>query len=238
MTIDTVVLDIEGTICPITFVKNTLYPYFTEKLPGVLESLQFPLEKGTGISDILLQLSPDVYKSRQAIVDHFQYFVDNDIKDPTLKALQGFIWKKGYEDGEITGPIYPDAIKFIKEWTNDSNKIYIYSSGSVKAQKLLFAYVNDNGATVDLNQYLSGYFDITTSGHKTEVQSYENILQSIGKVNAASSVLFLSDNVKEVEAALGAEMKSMIVSRPGNLPLSEEDTAKAQLIHSFDELDI
>lgn len=241
MTIDTVILDIEGTICPITFVKNILYPYFCNKLPQVLQNLQFPLDTNDEdpIVETLLKLSPAINQSSELIVSHFQSLVDKDIKDPILKQLQGYIWKKGYEDGEIKAPIYLDSIKFIKTWTkiNRNNKLYIYSSGSVKAQKLLFAYVNDNDTTIDLNEYISGYFDITTSGFKTEVQSYLNILKSIGKQSDASSVLFLSDNVKEVEAALKANMQSMIVIRPGNQPLSEQDMNN-KLIHSLDELEL
>lgn len=228
--VDNVILDIEGTICPITFVKHTLYPYFTERLPAFLGNLHFPLANDS--QDPIVQVLADLpYNTASEVEQHFNDLVARDVKDPVLKTLQGYIWKQGYEDGEITAPIYPDSIKFIRS-ASASKKIYIYSSGSVKAQKLLFAYVDDNGTSIDLNHHVSGYFDITTSGYKQEKSSYENILKSINQ--EPSSTLFLSDSQLEVQAALDAGLQSKIVKRPGNAPVDD----KYDAIHSLSELDI
>ncbi|KAK6457721.1 HAD-like domain-containing protein [Scheffersomyces xylosifermentans] len=241
--IDTLVLDIEGTVCPITFVKETLFPYFLEKLPEYLSKVHFPLNedaKNDPINSILLQLPEETSQTEESVKSYFSDLVAKDIKDPVLKSLQGFIWKSGYESGELKAPVYPDSIDFIKQFpkANSANKIYIYSSGSIKAQILLFGFVDENGTSVDLNKYLSGYFDITTAGYKTESTSYEKILKEISKSENPSSVLFLSDNVKEVEAAKAAGMESYIVVRPGNAPLTESDEKNHRIITSLSQLDI
>lgn len=233
------ILDIEGTICSISFVKDELYPYFMQRYQRILDDLEYPLKKVEGNSEIdsinnIVADFPDV-SNKQAIVDTIEYLVSKDIKDPVLKAFQGFVWKLGYENGDIVAPIYPDAIKFIKSFSS-SKKVYIYSSGSVKAQLLLFKYVSYGDNVIDLNPYISGNFDITTSGFKTDSSSYVNILKSIGFDGNADKVSFFSDNVKEVEAATEAGMKAFIVDRPGNNPLSADDIKQYELIETFDAL--
>ncbi|KAK6205342.1 HAD-like domain-containing protein [Scheffersomyces amazonensis] len=245
MTIDTLVLDIEGTVCPITFVKDSLFPYFVEKFPTFIDQLDFPLDPQSDdpIVKILDQLPHDIKESSINIINHFKDLVAKDVKDPILKSLQGFIWKAGYENGDLKAPVYEDSIKFIKEYPNKAKtqKIYIYSSGSIKAQILLFGYVKDpttNDKSLDLNPYLSGYFDITTAGYKTESESYDKILQEIGKSDNSKSVLFLSDNVNEVKAAIKAGMQSYIVVRPGNAPITEQDKSSYTVIDSLDQLQL
>lgn len=237
--VDILLLDIEGTICPISFVKDELFPYFLNKAPEILKTLSYPLKQITGedeisqINNILVGFPESITQDSTTLIGHLNDLVSKDIKDPTLKSLQGFIWKLGYEKGEIVAPIYDDAIEAIK---NFKGKVYIYSSGSIKAQKLLFAYVKSDNGSVDLNGYLSGYFDITTSGFKQETSSYENILRDIGYAEKPSKVLFLSDNVNEVKAAIGARLNSLIVDRPGNNEVSTEDINQLGMIKQLDEL--
>ncbi|KAF6065006.1 2,3-diketo-5-methylthio-1-phosphopentane phosphatase [Candida albicans] len=226
---------IEGTVCPITFVKDTLFPYFIEKLPSILDKFQYPLSNTSASSDdqvlnILKQLPDNITKSSESIYKHFKNLVDQDIKDPILKSLQGLIWKQ-------------DSIEFIESFPTKSstnNKIYIYSSGSIKAQILLFAITNE---VIDLNPKLNGYFDITTAGFKNQSNSYKKILQEINKSSTPKSVLFLSDNINEVNAAIEAGMKSYIVIRPGNPPIDDDDDGNDdkinhKIIYSLDELDL
>lgn len=242
MSVNTLVLDIEGTVCPIMFVKETLFPYFLAKLPLVLELIVFPLGPSDDPSDdpivtILYGLDEEVRTSKDSVLEHFQSLVARDIKDPVLKSLQGFIWKSGYESGELKAPVYSDSIEYIREFlSKEGNRIFIYSSGSIKAQILLFGYVDDNGTSVDLNPCLSGYFDITTAGFKQDSSSYTKILVEIGSSEATKQVLFLSDNVHEVKAAISAGMQSKLVIRPGNAPVSKEDLTLYEIIHSLEEL--
>ncbi|EER34416.1 hypothetical protein CTRG_01277 [Candida tropicalis MYA-3404] len=238
MTIDTVILDIEGTVCPITFVKDTLFPYFLTKLPSILSSIEFPLSTSSSTNDdpiiqILKQLPESITISNESVFSYLKNLVDQDIKDPILKSLQGYIWEKGYEIGDLKAPIYKDSIKFIE---NFNKKIYIYSSGSIKAQILLFGHAEKDQESINLNPFLKGYFDITTAGFKNKSESYIKILNEINKSNDPSSVLFLSDNVNEVKSAIESGMNSYIVIRPGNAPLSDDDKSTYKTIHSLDEL--
>ncbi|RLV95712.1 Enolase-phosphatase E1 [Spathaspora sp. JA1] len=177
-------------------------------------------------------LAPLEFTTGQLAFNHFEKLVVNDVKDPVLKSLQGEVWELGYETGEIRAPVYKDAIKFIETFPN----VYIYSSGSIAAQKLLFGYVLQGEGSIDLNKFIKGYFDIPAVGYKFESSSYTKILQEIGRTG--EEVLFLSDNVAEVDAAIQAGMQSYIVVREGNAPLSQSDTASHTTITSFDQLNI
>ncbi|KAH3688700.1 hypothetical protein WICPIJ_000300 [Wickerhamomyces pijperi] len=238
ITIKAVILDIEGTVAPITFVKDVLFPYFLRAIPDTLSPLTYPIQSSSTntIEAILSNFPSEVTESKESTFKHIEYLVKNDIKDSTLKSLQGFVWTAGYESGEIKAPLYDDAIAALHRWNEEGKKIFIYSSGSVKAQKLLFQYVNVNDKSVDFNGLLSGYFDITTSGYKFETTSYVNIIKDIQFSPEES--LFLSDNVKEVSAALEAGLNSLIVVREGNAPLSEEDLKVSKTITSFDQISI
>lgn len=221
----TYLLDIEGTVCPISFVKETLFPYFTKKVPQLVQQDT----RDSPVSNILSQFHIDDKEQLQA---HILELVVKDVKDPILKQLQGYVWAQGYESGQIKAPVYADAIDFIKR----KKRVFIYSSGSVKAQKLLFGYVQDPNApahdSLDLNSYIDGYFDINTSGKKTETQSYANILRDIGA--KASEVLFLSDNPLELDAAAGVGIATGLASRPGNAPVP--DGQKYQVYKDFETL--
>lgn len=232
------ILDIEGTICSILFVKDVLYPYFKEKYPQIVERLLYPLVPTQDITNeagIINNMLCDMPKhnSYDELVDYINDLVVRDIKDPVLKSFQGFVWKLGYENGELLAPLYNDAIEFIKV-TSQTKKVYIYSSGSVKAQKLLFSYVKDpqTSKAIDMNGYLSGYFDITTSGVKQSPESYRNILEAIGS-DKGEEVVFLSDNVEEIRAAKEAGLKGVIVQRPGNPEVEQEDIDEFGVVSDF-----
>lgn len=221
MSFETLLLDIEGTVCPISFVKEVLFPYFGRKVPFLLRS------NDQGIIDLLTQFPED---KKECWIDYVLDLVKRDVKDPVLKQLQGYVWAQGYESGEIKAPVYPDAIDLIKR-TKD---VYIYSSGSVKAQKLLFGHVEnpDGGESLDLQPFIKGYFDINTSGRKIEAQSYLNILKEIGK--DADKVLFISDNEFELDAARAAGMSTLLAVRPGNGPLM--GTHEYKVVKDYSEL--
>lgn len=231
--IKVIVLDIEGTVCPISFVKDELFPYFLKKISGIISTLDFPLDRDSQdeITKVCSLFPDDKKKDSESLLGYVRGLVDEDIKDPILKSLQGIIWKLGYESGEIRAPLYKDSIELIKKSRDLGFQIYIYSSGSVPAQKLLFGHVEGSS---DLNEYLFGYFDINTSGFKQDASSYSNILSSIKLSSIPNSVLFLSDSVREVNAAIEAGMQAAVVVREGNVPLSEEERASHSILHSFE----
>lgn len=203
-----IVLDIEGTVCPITFVHDKLFPYALQRARAEVPNLKFPLHADRSELELYLTKFPEKYtQNGKDLLEHIEDLIKRDVKAPYLKALQGFLWKSGYEKGEIIVPLFTDAVEAIKRWSLD-NKIFIYSSGSVPAQKLLFTYT-DAG---DLTPHISGYFDTQNAGPKTDSASYKIIADQI----KSQPITFFSDNPSEVDAAFGCGWKTVFVVRPGN----------------------
>lgn len=250
---DVVLLDIEGTTTPISFVKDILFPYvrdnvrdFLEKYWGTdqcrvdVEALRNQAKEDKDMEDVVLipdeeeNLSQDNSgASKETIVDavvaNVIWQMNSDRKTTALKQLQGHIWRKAFDDGVIKGEVFDDVVTAFKRWTSNKIKIYIYSSGSTDSQKLLFG----NSKCGDLLQYLSGHFD-TSVGAKIELQSYKKIADAIDM--KPSRILFVTDVVKESRAAFKAGYKTAISVRPGNAPLTEGDKRDFKVISSFDEL--
>jgi enolase-phosphatase E1 len=158
-----------------------------------------------------------------------------DLKIPYLKSLQGYLWLRGYESGEIRCPLFPDVHPCLLRWHAAGLPIVIYSSGSVPAQKLLFQYTNST-PDPDLRPLIGDYFDTVNAGPKTEKESYEKIART--RDEERGRWLFLSDNVKEVKAAREAGMQSFVVVREGNAVLTEEDRKGNVLVENFEEIRI
>ena len=176
---------------------------------------------------------PEEYRNnRPALEAHVRDLVQRDVKAPYLKALQGFLWKHGYEVGTLKAPLFPDVPPFIKAAHAAGKKVMIYSSGSVPAQKLFFGYTDAEPS--DMSQFISGWFDTVNAGPKTEAASYTTILKSSSDLDPARW-LFLSDNLSEVEAARKAGMRSIPVTRPGNAPLPADHPLTSAAIPHFGE---
>ncbi|KFA75209.1 hypothetical protein S40288_00229 [Stachybotrys chartarum IBT 40288] len=191
---------------PITF------PYALDALPNVLrEKWDDP-----SFAQYCDAFPPDHRTDSSAFEAHVRDLVRQDSKVPYLKALQGHLWLHGYQTGDIKAPLFPDVTPVISAARAAGAKIMIYSSGSVPAQKLLFGHTNSDPA--DLTPYIGDWFDTVNAGPKTDVASYTTILSKYPDIDPARW-LFLSDNLKEVEAALKSGMCSLPVIRPGNAPL-------------------
>ncbi|KJV46543.1 haloacid dehalogenase [Pantoea sp. BL1] len=191
-----IVTDIEGTTSDIQFVHNVLFPYARQHLAAFVRDNQTD-EKVVAALNAVREESAAPQASLDDLIATLIGFIDEDRKSPGLKALQGMIWRAGYVEGQFTGHLYPDVLPAFERWKQQGITLYVYSSGSVPAQKLLFGY-SDEG---DLTSLFSGYFD-TAVGAKRETQSYHNIAEHIGL--APSSLLFLSDIHQELDAAAQA----------------------------------
>ncbi|WP_101926571.1 MULTISPECIES: acireductone synthase [Luteimonas] len=204
-----ILTDIEGTTSSISFVKDVLFPYARRQLPAfVAEHGQDPevrrwldavaVENG-GICDDAV------------IVETLQGWIDADRKHTALKALQGLIWQAGYEDADFTAHLYPDAADALRRWHAAGERIAVYSSGSVAAQKLLFGHT-DAG---DLTGLFSAFFD-TEVGGKREAASYARIAALLGV--APADIVFLSDVVEELDAARASGLRTVLVDRREDYP--------------------
>jgi enolase-phosphatase E1 len=223
--IKAIVTDIEGTTSSISFVKDVLFPYARAKLPEfVHQNDDEPCIKQL-IADTCNEAKID-FDTEAAIAQLIEW-IDQDKKITPLKALQGLIWKAGYDMDDFKGHLYPDAIANLKAWHNQGIALYVYSSGSVLAQKLLFGHTDDG----DLTPLFSSFFD-TNIGGKKEPDSYRKIAEEIAL--PTNNILFLSDIKEELDAAKSAGFKAIWLTR------DHEPNAHAvyRQVRSFDEIEL
>ncbi|KAL4715927.1 hypothetical protein ACJJTC_013227 [Scirpophaga incertulas] len=240
-------LDIEGTTTSISFVKDKLFPYAKENVKQFLDS-QWDSDDVKKVVIALRKLAiedqeksvdgvvsipcEDATKEEQieGVVNNVKWQMASDRKAGPLKLLQGLIWRQGYDKGDIKGHVYDDVLPAMQQWRSaEGKKIYIYSSGSVEAQKLLFG----QSIAGDLLSHIDGHFD-TEVGAKQEAASYANIVEKVGC--QSEEILFLTDIAKEAEAARTSGLNVVLVSREGNSPLPEEAAAAFPVIHSLEQL--
>ena len=194
-----ILTDIEGTTSSIAFVAETLFPYARERLPAFVAA--HPRDAAPILAEVSAMEPGDP-------VATLTRWIDEDRKATPLKTLQGMIWADGYRERAFTGHVYPDAVAALRRWHEAGIALYVFSSGSVAAQKLLFGH-SDAG---DLTPLFSGYFD-TTTGPKREAASYQAIADAIGL--AADEILFLSDTPQEIAAAREAGLSALLIDRDG-----------------------
>ena len=199
-----ILTDIEGTTSSISFIKDVLFPYARNALPGFVAAHRDDPDVRRWLDAVAIEHGSIC--SDDIIVETLQGWIDQDRKHTALKALQGMIWEAGYREAEFAAPIYADASFALRRWHEAGLPLHVYSSGSVPAQKLFFGH-SDAG---DLTPLFSGWFD-TEVGGKREAASYEAIADRIGL--APSEILFLSDVVEELDAAGLAGMQTVLVDR-------------------------
>ncbi|GAA0478238.1 MULTISPECIES: acireductone synthase [Tatumella] len=188
-----IVTDIEGTTSDIRFVHQVLFPYARQHLDSwILRNIEQP--EVVQALDNLKSERGQPEADTASLISVLHRFMDEDRKSTALKALQGMIWREGYLNGSFTGHLYPDVVPALKRWQQQGLALYVYSSGSVPAQKLLFGY-SDAG---DITGLFSGYFD-TRTGAKRETGSYQQIASQLGL--EGQQLLFLSDIHQELDAA-------------------------------------
>lgn len=227
-----ILLDIEGTTTPISFVHDILFPYARSRL----EEHCARAAAQPGIREALARLREEHAKESQHAgaalpafgdgASYTRYLMDRDRKSSGLKQLQGLIWEDGYRSGRLRGQVFDDVPEALRRWRAAGLRLRIFSSGSVLAQKLLFGHTEHG----DLTVCFEGYHD-TTTGPKKEPRSYREIAQAYEL--RPEEVLFLSDVVAELDAAAAAGLVTGMLKRPGNVP---EEHGGHATYGTFDEL--
>ncbi|ALP53066.1 haloacid dehalogenase [Candidatus Tenderia electrophaga] len=207
--IKAVVTDIEGTTSSLSFVKDVLFPYAREHMAEFVRRHAHEPEVKAQLEEVRHAVGKDL--DLDGIIRRLVQWIEEDQKITPLKTLQGMIWEAGYRDGAFTGHVYADAADRLRQWHAQGIRLYAFSSGSVRAQQLIFGY-SDYG---DLTPLFDGYFD-TRIGAKREVEAYRHIIGAIGC--AAPEILFLSDIVEELQASKLAGMQAVQVRRAGQTP--------------------
>lgn len=212
-----ILLDIEGTTTPIDFVHKTLFPFARGKMRDFVRSRGLEIQpeiaqlRGEHAEDFNKGDYREIFDESydDSVSAYLQFLIDIDRKSTPLKSIQGKIWQKGYESGELVSQVFNDVPAAFKNWKGSNMKIAIYSSGSVLAQKLIFKYSNHG----DLTQFIDAYFD-TNTGHKREAESYRKISNELSE--KPEDILFISDIVEELDAAFDAGLRTTLAIRKGN----------------------
>ncbi|WP_145601015.1 acireductone synthase [Yersinia frederiksenii] len=223
--IQAIVTDIEGTTTDIRFVHQVLFPYARERLTPFLHQHQQDEEVAAALVDLRREIEQPA-ANIETLIAALHRFMDEDRKSTALKAIQGIIWRSGYLQGDFRGHLYPEVAGQLAGWQQQGLGLYVYSSGSVDAQKLLFGY-SDAG---DIRPLFSGYFD-THVGAKREVSAYQNIASQLAI--APPTLLFLSDIRQELDAAQLAGWHTCQLIR--DLPDNE---SRHLQVNRFDQIDL
>jgi enolase-phosphatase E1 len=238
-------LDIEGTVAPLTLTTGQLFPYARTHLRAFLEqnagdaavredlallAAENRVETDPAVPCQLAEVSEmdagDGARFRMGAYLYLSWLMERDRKSTALKSLQGKIWKAGFESGELKGTLFADVPAACERWAREG-KVAIYSSGSVEAQKLLFRYSSFG----DLTPQIAAYFD-TRTGPKAASASYAAIAQAMQVEPDAA--MFFSDVVRELDAAREAGSQTRLVVREGNAPL--EDAHGHEVVETFEEV--
>jgi enolase-phosphatase E1 len=224
-------LDIEGTTTPIAFVYDVLFPYARKEMADFLNRNLTSAEVRADLARLREEWEADLRQGLNSppydAVSYLHWLMESDRKSTPLKSLQGMVWEEGYRAGELKSRVFADVPRAFERWRGQSKQIYIFSSGSVLAQKLLFAHTEAG----DLTEFISGYFD-TNIGPKSEAESYRRIAGAVEM--APPEIVFVSDVTKELAAAREAGMQVVLSVRPDNHP--QPDHASYQAITAFSEL--
>jgi len=200
-----VVTDIEGTTSSLSFVKDVLFPYARERIADYVAQHHADSDVAKLLSDARHEAGNDGMPL-DSVVQQLQDWIDEDRKVTPLKALQGLIWEAGYAAGDFQGHVYPDAVAVLSRWRDDGLRLYVYSSGSVHAQKLLFGHTEQG----DITGLFDDYFD-TRIGAKVESDSYRHIAAQLNL--EPHEILFLSDVEAELDAARAAGIHTACLVR-------------------------
>jgi len=222
------VLDIEGTTSPAAFVFEQLYPYARSRFALWLADHSADEDVARAIEQVAEQIG-EPEPSIGRVVAALEDWSRRDLKITPLKTVQGRIWAEGFAAGDLTAPFFPDVIPALRAWRAAGLDLYIYSSGSVDAQRAWFGHTPEG----DLRPLLSGYFDTENAGAKKAAGSYRAIAAVIGC--AAAQIVFLSDSAAELDAARAAGWQTVGVRRAGE-PNAALGTGDHLEIASFAEL--
>ncbi|XP_008050377.1 enolase-phosphatase E1, partial [Carlito syrichta] len=233
-----------------SFIQDVLFPYIQDNVKEYLQTHWEEEECQQDVNLLRKQAEEDAYLDGvvpipavsghgagdlqgviQAVVDNVCWQMALDRKTTALKQLQGHMWRAAFTAGRMKAEFFADVVPAVRKWREAGMKVYIYSSGSVEAQKLLFGHSTEG----NILELVDGHFD-TQIGHKVESESYRKIADSIGC--APHNILFLTDVTREASAAEAADVHVAVVVRPGNAGLTDDEKTYYSLITSFSELDL
>ena len=243
MTQQHLLLDIEGTTCPVSFVSDVLFPFAKQELSEYIKQ-----HRNTSPHNKLIQAakkewlddqSPESIQIKQQVmkgeteeidglIQYLKHLIAIDKKSTALKDLQGKIWENGYNNGELKSQLFPETAECLREWREQGLTLSVYSSGSIQAQKLLYRH----SPAGDLEKLFSHWFD-THTGPKKSTESYIRIAEQLH--SSPNKIWFVSDNGAECDSARLAGMHTLFSLRDGN---PDRDPRDHTVVQSLREVSI
>ncbi|CAN1335288.1 Probable bifunctional methylthioribulose-1-phosphate dehydratase/enolase-phosphatase E1 [Linum perenne] len=128
-----ILLDIEGTTTPITFVFDVLFPYARDNVGKHLSATYETEDTRADIKLLRSQVEDDLAQGVKgavpippddagkdaviaALVANVEAMIKADRKITALKQLQGHIWRTGFQNNELKGVVYDDVPEALKNW--------------------------------------------------------------------------------------------------------------------------
>ena len=234
-------LDIEGTTCPVTFVSNVLFPFAKRELSSYInqngnDSTQnryiqdareeWAKDQSVESAELKRQVNDQQISEITGLTRYLEYLITVDRKSTALKDIQGQIWEYGYNNGQLKAELFPEAAECLMRWHQERIALSVYSSGSIRAQQLLYTHTSKGNLEPLFNQW----FD-THTGPKKSAESYITIANQLN--SNAENIWFVSDNGDECDAARTAGMHTLFSLRDGNPDRNPRDHA---IIHTLRDI--
>ena len=232
-------LDIEGTTCPVTFVSEILFPFAEGELSHYITEHESDSSQNRSIQEARTEWesdqSPESLRLKKQVselqvnevdglIQYLKHLISIDRKSTALKDLQGQIWEHGYRKGELKSELFPETAECLRQWHQQKITLSVYSSGSVHAQKLLYRHSSSG----NLEALFSHWHD-THMGPKKSPESYTIIAK--GLKSSSKNIWFVSDNGEECDAAREAGMNTLFSLRHGNPDREPRDHQVIQSLH-------
>ena len=217
-------LDIEGTTCPVSFVTDILFPFAKQELSRYVKQNEKDHSSNKTIqaaksewaedqspegTDLKNKVTLQKISESEGLIQYLKHLIAIDRKSTALKDLQGKIWEYGYNKGALKAEMFPEAAECLQQWYQQGVALSVYSSGSIQAQKLLYRHTSKG----NLEPPFSHWFD-THTGPKKSKESYTSIAQALRV--PPDKIWFVSDNGAECDAARLAGMHTLFSLRDGN----------------------
>jgi enolase-phosphatase E1 len=236
-------LDIEGTTCPVSFVSDVLFPFAKQELSHYIKQhwdksphnkpiqaakKEWLDDRSTESIQIKQQVIKGEAEEIDGLIQYLKHLISIDKKSTALKDLQGIIWENGYNNGELKSQLFPETAECLREWREQGLTLSVYSSGSIQAQKLLYRH----SPAGDLEKFFSHWFD-THTGPKKSPESYTTIAEQLH--SSPNKIWFVSDNGAECDSARSAGMHTLFSLRDGN---PDRDPRDHTVVQSLREVSV
>jgi enolase-phosphatase E1 len=196
-----VLMDIEGTTTPPSFVRGVLLPYASRHLVSWVLAHAHDGDVAAALAEVRAAVPG---QDEAATLTHW---MQHGVPAAPLRRLQGLLWAHAFAEGALGEPVYADVAPALRRWSAGGLRLFTYSAASAVMQRLLFAHAADG----NLAMLFGGFFD-TRVGSKREPDSYVRL--AIAMAVPTTEVLFLSAAETELDAAAVAGMRTCQMLRP------------------------